>query len=149
MKIHNQSARHRGQRGVGLIEVLIAVLVLSIGLLGLAGLQVRTMRNNQSALERGVAVVETHAIADALRADRPRAILGNYNRTMTAPAPTGSLFREVVVAEWLANIRQALGNDANGEITCTEASCVIVIQWNDQRGTGGLAAQELRTEIQI
>ena len=46
------SARH-SQRGVGLIEVLIAVLVLSFGMLGMVGLQTWSLRNNQSALERG------------------------------------------------------------------------------------------------
>lgn len=147
--IRRTSVRPRRQRGVGLIEVLVAVLVLSIGLLGLAGLQVRTMRNNQSALERGVAVVETHAIADALRADRNNAILGNYDRSLTAAAPGSGSFAAVVVTEWLANIRQALGDDASGSIDCTEASCVIVIQWNDERAVGGLAAQQLRTEVQI
>ena len=73
------------QRGVGLIEILVAVLVLSIGLLGLAGLQLRTLRNNQSALERGIAVVETHALADALRADRTNARNGLFNLTLAAP----------------------------------------------------------------
>ena len=82
--------RLRAQRGVGIVEILVAVLVLSIGLLGLAGLQMRTLRNNESALERGVAVFETHAIVDAMRADRANAIASTYNITLAAAAPTGS-----------------------------------------------------------
>ena len=62
---------------------MVAVLVLSIGLFGLAGLQLRTMRNNQSALERGVAVVEIHAIADAMRADRIAADNDDFNIALT------------------------------------------------------------------
>ncbi len=64
------------QRGVGLIEVLISLLVLSIGMLGLAGLQLFSLRNNQGAMERSMAVVETHSIADAMRADRVNALAG-------------------------------------------------------------------------
>jgi type IV pilus assembly protein PilV len=137
------------QRGVGLIEVLVAVLVLSIGLLGLAGLQLRSVRNNESALQRGIAVVETHAIADAMRADRANARLGRYDIAMAAGAPAGSTFRETVLREWRTNLINALGPDASGEVDCTDASCIIIIQWDDTRGTQGAAAQRLRTEVQI
>ena len=83
MKSQYRASRH-GQRGVGIIEILVAVLVLSIGLLGLAGLQMRTLRDNESALERGVAVFETHAIADAMRADRVNAIDHSFDIALTA-----------------------------------------------------------------
>ena len=131
------------QRGVGLVEVLIAVLVLSIGLLGLAGLQLRTLRNNQSALERGMAVVQSHAIADAMRADRANAIelATEYDITLTAANPTGSLFREVAVRRWRENLVASLGAGATGSISCNGALCTIVVQWNDQRGTQGSAAE--------
>jgi type IV pilus assembly protein PilV len=46
----------KGQTGIGLIEVLIALLVISIGLLGVMGLQVNAKRTNYEALERTVAL---------------------------------------------------------------------------------------------
>ncbi len=144
-----QSARILNQRGVGLVEVLIAVLVLSIGLLGLAGLQLRTLRNNQSALERGVAVVETHAIADAMRADRANAILNRFNITLAAAYPTGALFREVAVRRWRQNIAASLGADATGSIFCNGTDCLIVVQWNDTRATAGIATQQVSTQVQL
>jgi type IV pilus assembly protein PilV len=138
------------QRGVGLVEVLIAVLVLSIGLLGLAGLQLRTIRNNESALERGVAVTETHAIADALRADRNNAQSGLFNITLAAAAPTGTTFRDTVVRNWRANLISALGAGATGRIFCNGADCTITIQWDDSRAGGATATtQQLTTQIQI
>jgi len=129
------------QRGVGLIEVLIAVLVLSIGLLGLAGLQLRTLRNNQSALERGMAVVETHAIADAMRADRANAILSRFDITLAAGDPSGTLFRQVAVRRWRQNIVASLGVGATGSIACNGTVCTIVIQWDDTRASYASAAE--------
>src|SRR5690554_6431675 len=57
----------RRQTGISLLEVLIAMLILSLGLLGLAGLQMSALRNNQSAMERSMAVVESYSIVDAMR----------------------------------------------------------------------------------
>lgn len=141
--------RLRSQRGVGIVEILVAVLVLSIGLLGLAGLQMRTMRNSQSALERGVAVMQTHAIADAMRADRINAINGRFNIALADAAPSGTTFADQVLIGWRANLTATLGTDATGEVDCNGALCNIVIQWNDSRGSDGDAAQTLRTQVQI
>ncbi|HER34421.1 MAG TPA: type IV pilus modification protein PilV, partial [Halothiobacillaceae bacterium] len=53
MQLMNTSIHDkRGQVGVGLIEVLIAVLVLSIGFLGMAALQTKALSNNNSAMDR-------------------------------------------------------------------------------------------------
>jgi type IV pilus assembly protein PilV len=61
--------------GFTLIEVLVAVVILAIGLLGLAGLQTATLRNNQSAYTRSQATQLAYDIADRIRANP----LGNYN----------------------------------------------------------------------
>jgi type IV pilus assembly protein PilV len=137
------------QRGVGIVEVLVAVLVLSIGLLGLAGLQVRTLRNNQSALERGVAVVETHAIADAMRADRTNATNGLFDIDLDDADPTGTTFANAVLAGWRENLRATLGDEATGKVDCNGALCEIVVQWNDERATAGATEQQLVTWVQL
>lgn len=139
----------RAQRGVGIIEVLIALLILSIGLLGMAALQVRTMRNNESALERSMAVAETHAIADAMRADRTNAINGLFDIALDDAAPGGSTFRETVLAAWRANLENALGEDATGSVDCNGSLCEIVIQWNDSRGAEGEEEQQITTWVQL
>lgn len=78
--------KQRIMRGFTLLEVMIAVLVLSLGLLGLAGLQVYSMRNNQSANYRTQATNLAYQLLDMARAHRGDAIdaggnlLGaNYN----------------------------------------------------------------------
>lgn len=139
----------RAQRGVGIIEVLIALLILSIGLLGMAALQVRTMRNNQSALERSMAVAETHAIADAMRADRTNAINGRFDIAIDDDAPSGTTFRETVLAAWRENLVNALGEDATGSVDCNGPLCEIVIQWNDSRGAEGEEEHQITTWVQL
>ena len=62
--------RARAVAGVGLIEVLIAVVVLAFGLLGIAAMQITSLRSSQSALERSQAVAQSYAMFDAMRANR-------------------------------------------------------------------------------
>jgi type IV pilus assembly protein PilV len=144
-----QRPAFRAQRGVGIIEVLIALLILSIGLLGMAALQVRTMRNNESAMERSMAVAETHAIADAMRADRTNAINGLFDIALDDAAPSGTTFRETVLAAWRENLENALGEDATGSVDCNGSLCEIVIQWNDSRGAEGEEEQQITTWVQL
>ena len=64
------------QSGTTLIEVLVAVVVLSIGLLGIAGLQLSALRNTQGAYERSAAVILANSLAERMAADRAQAIAG-------------------------------------------------------------------------
>jgi len=57
------------QNGFTLLEILITVLVLSIGLLGLAGLQVSSMKSNHSSYLRTQATILGYDIADRMRAN--------------------------------------------------------------------------------
>jgi type IV pilus assembly protein PilV len=139
----------RAQRGVGIVEILVAVLVLSIGLLGLAGLQMRTLRNNESSLERGVAVFETHAIADAMRADRVNAMNNQYNIDFADPAPTGSTFHERALFAWRGNLSSSLGAGATGKVLCSGPLCTITVRWDDSRVNGGSQTYTVVTQVQL
>jgi type IV pilus assembly protein PilV len=55
------------QRGFSLIEVLVAVLVMGIGVLGVSALQMVSMQNNRSALERAEAVHLAYDMMDRIR----------------------------------------------------------------------------------
>lgn len=79
---------HRA-RGFSLLEVLISMVVLSIGLLGLAGLQTMGLRNNHSAYLRSQATLLAYDIADRMRANRRTAIDdGSYSLTLNATPAT-------------------------------------------------------------
>lgn len=141
--IPNRSARisRRRQAGVGLIEVLVAVLVLSIGFLGVAALQARSLSTNNSAMVRSMATIASYSILDAMRADRTNA--ANYNGTYkgnACPTSTGTL-AQAQLAQWCSVELAPLGQSANtiGTISCAAAAgtqtslCKVTIQFNDSR----------------
>lgn len=147
---------HTGTAGVGLIEVLIAVLVMAIGLLGIAALQATGLRNSQSALERSQAVISSYAILDAMRANLPAARSGAYNTGLvcTPPVAGGSLVVNDQ-ARWIQSVQDALGETSCGEIQCVAIAgsdarnCTVTVQWNDARGTEGAEEQETTTVSRI
>jgi type IV pilus assembly protein PilV len=61
----------RSASGFTLMEVLVTVVILSVGLLGVAGLQLNSLRGNQSALDSSVAVTLAMEAADRIRANLP------------------------------------------------------------------------------
>jgi type IV pilus assembly protein PilV len=137
------------QSGVGLVEVLVAVLILSFGMLGLVGLQLWSLRNNQSALERSMAVVQSHSIVDAMRADRINAKDHKFDIAIDASVPAGTDFATTALTLWRANLVEALGQGATGAVACDGALCMITVRWNDERATQGNAQQTVETEVQL
>ena len=60
----------RGARGFSLIEALVALVVLSVGLLGIAALYVTSVSSGRTASLRGQAVLLAADLADRIRANR-------------------------------------------------------------------------------
>jgi type IV pilus assembly protein PilV len=73
------------QSGFTLIEVLVAVVVLSIGLLGLAGLQAMGLRNSHSAYLRSQATLQAYDMMDRMRANMSGFFDANGNYINPAP----------------------------------------------------------------
>ncbi|WP_323847378.1 type IV pilus modification protein PilV [Microbulbifer magnicolonia] len=69
----------RNQRGATLIEVLIAVLVLAVGLLGLAATQLMSMKNGNGAHQRYMAALAAHDIIERMRANPGGFEQGSYD----------------------------------------------------------------------
>lgn len=77
---------NKPQSGFTLLEVLVAIVVLSLGLLGLAGLQAASLRNNQTAYYRGIATQQAYDMADRLRANLAGVRAGDYNALTGTPS---------------------------------------------------------------
>ncbi|MCE5232210.1 MAG: type IV pilus modification protein PilV [Xanthomonadaceae bacterium] len=80
---HHGSAR--AARGVSLLEVMVAIVVFSLGLLGLALMQIKGAQFGKEAGSRTHAILQARSIADAMRANPSAVSLGSYTTYAAAP----------------------------------------------------------------
>lgn len=142
----------RTQRGVGMIELLVSVLVLSIGLLGVAWLQTRALAANNAASVRSMSVVASYTILEGMRADRPSAINGDYNTTVDASdCPDAGTLAQTQLREWCVLLGDTLGAVASttGQIACNgvqPGECIVTIEYDDSRLGDGAGLQTVVTK---
>lgn len=145
------------QSGFTLLEVLVAMLVLSIGLLGLAGLMASSMRNNQSAYHSTQATWLAYDILDRIRANNAIALAGGYSAanalgspaTCSTAAPSGTVAAQDI-GGWKNMIACALPvGDGSITVTPLNRQVRIIVQWNDSRATNGASSQQLIVESQL
>lgn len=137
-------------RGIGLIEVLVSVLVLGIGLLGVAALQSFALRGGQSSLESSQGVMQATAIIEAMRANRANA--ANYNIGMTCAVPSGGTLAQNDLRDWITGLKATMGTAADtttcGQIAGCPGACVVTVRWDDARAGGG-ATRSVATRTTI
>ncbi len=136
-------------RGIGLIEVMVSVLILAVGLLGVAAMQAVALRGGQSSLESTQAVIQTNAILEAMRVNRAEAVDFNTGALRCAPAAGGG---HPIVDAWLGDLKTSIGTD-DDETTCGSIvgcpnACVITVQWDDSRA-GGAGTRQIVTATQL
>ncbi len=93
MRTHyTTSINRRSQGGTTLIETMVALLILSIGLLGIAALQMSGLFQNRVNYERSQAVMLADEIAERIRVNRPAAAAGDYDTAIgnVVAAPSGT-----------------------------------------------------------
>lgn len=149
------------QRGFTLLEVLVALVVLSIGLLGIGKLVMVSSRGNDSAYMRSQATALAYSILDAMRANHDQAIAGAYDvatgsydgaASCITTTCDGSQLAVSDLQNWKTTLGQQLPSGdgsiatnavvgADGQIRTT---ATITVQWNDwvaqQSFTGAAAA---------
>ena len=147
------------QRGATLIEVLVAILVLSIGLVGLAKLQITAMQGNYSAYLRSQATLLAYDMADRMRTNRNATLEGDYLISQATGSScnfgletSGSLAAKDK-AEWLNSLACQLSRDAKGQIVTTgnNNTFLITVEWDDTHGRidSDTSAQQFSTEIRL
>jgi len=148
------------QSGFSMVEVLVALVVLSVGMLGIAGLYVTTLRASNGAIYRSLAVNLAADMADRIRAN-PRAGTAYAG----APALNGCVAgavdctRDQMAADdvfrWQAELAAALPDDGDpatpqGTVTVAGAAPLrtytIVVSWVEPSEPAGLT-YTLRMQI--
>src|SRR5262245_49835341 len=71
----------RRQAGASLIEVLVSILILSFGMLAMAGLHASSLRYGKMSQFRSVATQLAYDLSDRMRANALGAMGGAYNFT--------------------------------------------------------------------
>jgi type IV pilus assembly protein PilV len=133
-------------RGISLIEVMVSVLVLGVGLLGIAAMQSVALRGGQSSLESTQAVMQTTAIIEAMRANWRDA--GSYNTAMMCADKTGTTLAVNDLNHWVGSLQDTVGSGACGQISDCPGACVITVRWDDSRA-GGTTTRTLVTRASI
>ena len=134
------------QRGYGLMEVLVALLIVSIGLLGIASLQLTALKNVGSSMERSQAVIQTYSYLEVLRANVDKASTLDVPLTCNETSLAAS---KVAQRKWIRELKASLGPQACGKAECVGTQCTITIQWDDSRAEGGSTTQQLVTETAL
>ncbi|EAZ99349.1 Ribosome recycling factor [Marinobacter sp. ELB17] len=135
----------RRSTGVGLIEVLVSLLVLSVGILGIAGLQTRALQMNQSVLYQSRANVLAYDIMDRMRANQSQ--VDNYQIDFSDAVPsfsncyspsancTAIQIADFDLGSWRADLAAVLP-DGKGSIVKTggaEPAFIVTLQFDNAR----------------
>lgn len=156
-KRHSLPQRRFYSNGATLIEILVSLLIVSVGVLGMAATQIRALKGNHSSMQRTQAVVMSYYILDAMRVDRDKAKSLDYN-TGTLPvcdpaSITGSTLAKVNLRHWIESVKDTIGNAGDtstcGSVVCdADGKCTAKVVWDDTRA-GGLGLQTVETQTNL
>jgi len=133
-------------RGFTIVEVLIAMVILSIGVLGLGMLQLKSMQNTQGGYLRSQAAILAYDIVDSMRANIPAVTDGDYGIAFDQATPVAvncySLMANCSTAQMASSDinrwRTVLGTylpDGTGQVTTanlgTTTQVTVEITWFD------------------
>ncbi|SMP63962.1 type IV pilus assembly protein PilV [Desulfonatronum zhilinae] len=140
LKLKVEMQGHKKQKpimGFSLVEVLVGLIILAIGLLGLAGLQMQGLRNNNSSYLRSQATILAYDIVDRMRANRSHARNGFYVIDIGEdPADISPALPTIVLndlTDWKNAITGTLPGPGDGSVSIDGTIITIIVQWDDIR----------------
>ena len=120
----------KNARGFSLVEVLVSIVIVAIGLLGMAGLTAAGLKSNNTSYYRSQATVLANDILDRMRANVVQARGQQYDvaagPVYTAAAGTLQRFDG---EEWVAAVAAALPG-GTGTVDVNLGTATIVINWD-------------------
>lgn len=159
------SKRHK-QTGVSMIESLVAILVLAIGVMGLAGLQARSLVETRLTNARANALLLANDLAERMRLNRNAAVSTNladrYDLNFGGTGCGTNICSDIVrnscvngvcsprdlrtfdLADWTLQVRQLLpGGQARIDVPTASGQIRVTFRWrNNVRGAEFGAADE-------
>lgn len=150
-------------KGFTLIEVMIAVVVFSFGLLGIAGIMTVSVKNNHNGYMRSQAAILTATIVDMMRRNKPGVKQGLYDGSHSGFVDTSSFCAGTCgpaqiaardVGQWSSMLTQLLPN-STGTIDCNininplfltgpvNGVCTATITWDESNAIDSNSQQSI------
>lgn len=148
-----ERTRHLGGRlsarqGFSMVEVLVTLVVLSIGLLGLAALQTRSLSSTHNAAIGSQATLLAGDISDRMRANREQALAGKYDIGLadaaSANGATGVTLQDL--QQWKAAVA-LLPGPGKGSVEVKPPTATIIIEWDDSKGAEDAVQVQVQTRL--
>jgi len=150
------------QRGIGLLEVMIALLVLGIGVLGVMALQTTALKNTDSSAWSSQATIQVYGMFDLLRLNRDQS--GAVDSDLLTSSSNNGWAQGTLTPDqrddntlgtlddWLSSLKETVAPDAQGKVHCIKQDrktprpvgalfevinvCTVGVRWDDSRAGG-------------
>jgi type IV pilus assembly protein PilV len=133
-----------------MLEALITLLIVSLGLLGIAGIIANSLKVNQGAQARSQASWLANDIIDRMRANRTTAEtnLAAYTLGSCGAVPGVDAIATADLTEWCAAVAAALPT-GTGTVALAASKVTVTVQWDDSRAAGGSASEQFVVETRL
>ncbi len=126
-----QRSLRKRQKGFSLIEVMVALLLVSMGLISLTNLQTRSVKTVMVAYTETQSTLYLQEMVQLLRANKIAAANGDYNIALSLFSDLtsgGTSVAETDRYSWFNNLNNTMPN-AKAAITCAnDSNCLLVLQ---------------------
>lgn len=141
----NRLRPYTREQGFSLIEVLVAMIILAVGLLGIAGLFANSLKSTDNAYMHSQAVVLAYDMGDRIRANP--SVLADYAQTPPATAPNKDCHASVCTKaelaladlyEWNTTVTNTLPG-GNTSVAVNGSAATVTVGWNNRGQTHSFA----------
>ena len=146
----SRKATIQRQRGDTMIEVMVTLIILAVGALGAAALQITTLQNLSSSHSASVAAIVAQDFGERMRANPAAALAGNYDHDSKPTSTTDCVGDPCTVTAladydkeaWWDQITTVLpsGSGKVEPLTAGGNIFVLTVRWDEDRsGSTGVA----------
>lgn len=153
------------QKGMSLLEVLIAVLILSIGLLGVGATMFVSQTSMDSSYLRQQAIQEAISITERMRANQNQAQLGSYNLSMNdtpqqsaltlctnqncSPNQLALMDKNLFLQEVENNLPNGKASISTTNLAGGSVQATVTLSWTSRQAHDNQAAQSLSKTVKV
>ena len=149
----------QSMHGITLLDALIAILVISLGVFGILGIQLRTLADTQAGIHRAQAIYLIGDLSERIRSN-PEALVQHAiyiqppdgrdaGRCSTTCSPAEKAARDM--AEWHLSVQAILGHGQAVvfELSHSKSTLGVLIAWRENEHSGVNAAKTVELDALI